>query len=103
MLTLVGGVVILGLQGGPELDAALEEGADSQIDSKAQSSSGDFVQVPLPSRRWCSRRSRAIFDPIAVGRQRLGLSVERVDLVGDGEQRRSRGISGGALVTFDQV
>ena len=37
----------------------------SQIDSNAQSSSGGRVHQPLPSIRWCSRRSRAIFGPIA--------------------------------------
>jgi hypothetical protein len=37
----------------------------SQIDSNAQSGSGGRVHQPLPSIRWCSRRSRAIFGPIA--------------------------------------
>jgi hypothetical protein len=37
----------------------------SQIDSNAQSSSGGRVHQPLPSMRWCSRRSRAMFGLIA--------------------------------------
>jgi hypothetical protein len=44
-LAMFGGVVVLALQGGPELDAGLEEGAwPWQIASKAQSSSSGRVQ-----------------------------------------------------------
>jgi hypothetical protein len=43
-LVMVGGVVVLALQGGSELDAGLEEGAGSQMASKAQSSSAGRVQ-----------------------------------------------------------
>ena len=44
VLTFCGGVVVLALQGGPELDAGLEEAQFSQIDSNAQSSSVGRVQ-----------------------------------------------------------
>jgi hypothetical protein len=43
-LVVVGGVVALALQGGPELDAGVEEVQVWQIASKAQSSSGGRVR-----------------------------------------------------------
>ena len=45
------------------------------MDSKTQSSCGGRVHQPLPRSRWCSRRSRAIFGPIAPAGFRRRLMV----------------------------
>jgi len=64
-LVLGGGVVMLGLQDRANSMLVWKNVQVSQIDSNAQSSSGGRVHQPLPSILRCSRRSRAIFGPIA--------------------------------------
>ena len=79
------GVVVLGLQGGSELDAGLEEAAVLADRFEGAVELCGRVQWPLPRSRWCSRRSRAILGPMASAGSGSAGGVEGVDLVGDGE------------------
>jgi hypothetical protein len=92
-LVLGKGVVVLGLEGGPELDAGLEVAAGLADGLKGAVQLRGRVHQPLPRSRWCSRRSRAIFGPIASG-ELSGLAVECLDFLGDGEVLISDGAAG---------
>ena len=103
LLSFVGGVVVLGLEGGAELDAGLEERAGF-ADGFERAVEFDWpVQYPLPSIRWVLAAQPGHQGSDRVGGQHLWLTVEGFDLVGDGEVLLGAGAVGDPGVTQGHV
>ena len=94
VLVLGGGVVVLGLEDGAELDAGLEEraGFADRLERAVQLWGPGAVAVAEEAVVLAAQPGH--FRPDRVGGQHRGLAVEGVDLVGDGEVFISDGAAG---------
>jgi hypothetical protein len=72
VLTVAGGVVVLGLEGGPELDAGLEEGARFAVGLERAVQLGGSGAVAVAEQAVVFAASSGHFRPDRVGRQHRG-------------------------------